>query len=352
MNLVGAKIKQIIRPFFAKPWHSPIMEFRYGLWSGVSALFSEGGRQLGEENTRPFVLNHHLPAETIACKYQGSRNGRMINISALRIAMKYFDKALAITGAVRQFHLEKVGRTSQDASPGIWDLYIISRASIAIIAYKERYHGHPSTDKTVSNPLTSQYQFISGVFMICREMMNTADTAIKENHPISAMELYSYTDDNDIFLSPNGMACAGGVAKIMEFLEFCNSGMFELRKPGVISNNETNTIIDLETIVPNPENWYRYAISTIELDCFIELEHLRRQTILYPDRAAHFKKVQEIYQSVSRYCTGRIEFPTVSNGTSQFTKGVLERQNNILALLGRPLINKISEKYITERLCY
>ena len=66
------------------------MEFRYGLWTGVSALMGEDGRQLGEHNTRPLVFNREIPAEVHACKYKGSRYGREINISALRVAMRHF----------------------------------------------------------------------------------------------------------------------------------------------------------------------------------------------------------------------------------------------------------------------
>jgi len=189
------------------------METRYGLWNGVSALFSQSGRQLGEENTRPFILNHHVPAQTIDCKYEGSRAGRAINMSALRIAMTNFDAALAITAAVRDFHAEKIGQKSDSAKLG----------SIALIAYQHRFTPAnglaPAPDAIVPDALASQYQFISGVFMICREMMKCGDATIAKNNVTSAAQLYSYADEKEIFISYNGMACAGSTKKIMEFLE-------------------------------------------------------------------------------------------------------------------------------------
>lgn len=321
------------------------MEFRHGLWTGVSALFSESGRQLGEANTRPFLLNHQIPAETVACNYEGSRYGRAINISALRIAMKHFDMALPIIGAVRKFHLEKVGKTAPDAMPGTWDLYIIARASIGIVAYKNR-HGAPTrSDAVLSDTLASLFQFISGVFMICRQMMITADPAIRENNTISAEALYAYADDNGVFLSPNGMACAGGIAKIMEFLEFCCSGRFSEE-----TNGKTNADFNLETIIEGSENWYRYALATVEMDCFTELECLRRQRNPAPNQSAQIDAVKKVYSAISQYCTTNVAFTAQFSKTKDFKEGVLERQNYILTLLGRPKITSISDKYISERL--
>ena len=137
------------------------MEFRYGLWRGVSPLMSESGRQLGEENTRPFLFNDHLPAETLTCKYEGSRNGRLINISALRIAMAHFEPALVLTANVTNYHMRRAYPSTPGQRPGLWDLYAIARASIALIAYRTRRGGRGRSRPAVPDTLTSQYQFIS-----------------------------------------------------------------------------------------------------------------------------------------------------------------------------------------------
>ena len=326
------------------------MEVRHGLWGGLSALYSESGRQLGEQNARPFILNYHLPADTVACNYDGSRAGKTINISALRIAMKHFDQALAITGAVRDYHIKKSTRTSQTNAFGLWDLYILSRASLALIAYTHRHHSQQMAGMPVSDAHTSQYQFISGVFMICRDMMNTADHIITENRPISAQSLYTYADEKGIFLSPNGMACAGGIIKIIEFLEFCISGNPNAKNEEYAATPDSKETLDSEKIISDPEKWYQYAISAIELDCFIELESLRLQSLAKPVRAAHFMKVQTIYRSLSEYCSTLLNADQPREDTVAFSQAALERQNKILKILGRPGIKKISEKHIEERL--
>ncbi len=340
------RIKKMLWPLLEKPWQSPVMEVRYGLWQGVSALYSESGRQLGEENTRPFTFNHHVPAETLACKYPGSRSGRQINISALRIAMRHFDEALAITGAVRRFHNQKLGNPKL---LGVWDLYIIARASIALLAYQQRRtQRNPPT--SVSDALASQYQLISGIFMICREMMNNAEPLIEQNAPVSAAALYTYADKQGVFISFNGMACAGSTKKIMDFLAFCNVGTLQKSAPGESFGVGEIASFDLSAIIDLPENWYRYALATIELDCFIELERLRQLQIAQPERAAQTAQIACTYQSIARYCARITDLGAHLSQTGDFAGEVLARQNQILKLLGRPLINRISATHLAKRL--
>lgn len=321
------KIKKMLWPVQPKPWRSPVMESRFGLWQGVSALYSESGRQLGEENTRPFALNHHIPAETIACKYDGSRKGRAINMSALRIAMRNFDAALALTGAVRQFHLSK---SPTPDTIGAWDLYITARASIALIAYQRRKRPANRVAGPVSDILASQYQFISGVFMICRDLIEKGDPRIAANDPISAKDLYDHADKAGIFISFNGMACAGSTAKIMQFLSFCNEG-------GV------SEMALLSKTVPDPEDWYRYAIAAIEMDCFIEVERCRRADGDHDARAA-------IAESIADYC--RVLSPDLPDFVMSdgFEAQLLARQNAILRNLGWSPASKLKASDIAARL--
>lgn len=312
------------------------MEFHYGPWLGVSALFSESGRQLGEENTRPFVLNHHLPAETIACKYEGSRNGRSINISALRTAMQNFDGALAITNAVQSYHVRKKGNQEP---LGLWDLYILSRASVALVAYSMRRHGKADANAQVSDALTSQFQFISGVFMICRHMMENGNGLISQNRRMSAQELFDYADNNGIFISFNGMACAGSSKKILEFLEFCSDSSLEF--------DERFQAFD--GVIDDPDNWYRYALATIELDCFVEQERLRRldQEQSQPD---HIRAAM-IYDSIGEYVQSLMESSALDEECyTSFEDGALARQNRILEILGWKPIRRLSAKHVNARL--
>ncbi|MGB7373064.1 hypothetical protein [Pontixanthobacter sp.] len=329
-------MKKVLWPILPKPWGTADMEFHYGLWNGVSSLFSQSGRQLGEENARPFILNHHIPAQMIVCKYKDSREGRKINMSALRIAMQNFDAALDITGAVHAHHLAQLPPAHV---PGIWDLHIIARSSIALIAYQKRCTRHKPFQSTVSDALTSQYQFISGVFMICRHMLEHNHPAIEQNSPISAEALYNYADRHDIFISFNGAACAGSIKKIHEFLDFCNAG-------NALSAPAAHT---LSRLVDDPDNWYQYGLATVELDCFVENERSQRLAARRgigqsdPDRSA------QTYAALGGYVRGLMDRP-VPAASGSFRHGALIRQNHILEQLGRPVVKSIPRSHIRARL--
>lgn len=312
------------------------MEFHYGLWLGVSALYSESGRQLGEENTRPFLLNHHIPAEKIVCKYEGSREGRLINMSALKPAMQNFDAALAITKAVQSYHL---ARKHSSGPFGVWDLYILSRASIALIAYTVRFRRQVSPKIKVSDALTSQFQFISGVFMICRHMMETGNASIATNQPLAHQTLFNYADEHQIFISFNGMACAGSTKKILEFLEFCNDH----------SPLTGKSEIALDTIVSEPDNWYEYALACIELDCFVEQERMARMK-REANRSTE-DDAADIYNAVGDYVRGLMQVHAPADKiSSAFEEGALLRQNRILRILGKQSIHRLDPKHIDARL--
>lgn len=347
MSALKTTLKQFVRPLLRKPWDTPTMEFRYGLWLGVSALYSEAGRQLGEESARPLIFNRHIPSETHACKYDDTRHGKMINISALRIAMRHFEQALAISGAVRHHHMDMLGLSVKE-QPGIWDLYIISRASIALIAYQVRVQ-NSATDHKVSNVLASQYQFISGVFMICRHMISSGHHAIKSNTPISSLDLYGYASENEIFTSPNGMVCAGSTTKILEFLEFVNHGGGQTNDNNSVCEDINASTALLNTIVSSVEAWFLYTLLTIDLDCVIEIEALRQKAQARPELGANIQESKEIYISLQNYCLNMLGRSETLNDNN-FVTGVLKRQNEILKLLNKPTLKSIPAAQVTERL--
>lgn len=337
-------IKKAIRPIISKPWHSDDMELHYGIWIGVSALHNASGRQLGEENSRPFILNHHIPATTIQCKYEGSREGHAINMSALRIAMMNFDTVMGFAQSVRDYHMAQMGNHKQQ--PGIWDLYLIARCSVAIIAYQKRSAFFHDNSDVVRDDLASLYQFISGIFMICREMLNRADSAIAENKPITSEALYHYADRHGIFLSDNGMACAGSTAKIMEFLERCNNGSTD-------QTIDTNAI--LEPLVGDIPNWYSYAIATVELDSYLESEAQRRRAEKKLEHNEIERSSAQYYERIALYCReilykNRPQEATNPDNIVTFEQGALERQNQILLTLGRKPLSALQQAHIDIRL--
>jgi len=323
------------------------MEFRYGLWTGISAIYGEDERQLGEDNTRPLVFNRHVPADVHACKYKGSRNGKLINISALRVAMSHFYEASAITVAVRDYHMKRMNRPLTDI-PGVWDQYVISRASLALIAYRYRSE-KLSSDERLPNNLASQYKLVTGVFVICREMTNAAYPASKNNTPVAAQDLYAYADDHYLFRSDSGMVCAGSASKIIEFLEFANLGRSHLASAELKFEGPDDHLELLRSLVSDLDDWYRYALLTIELDCFIEMEILRRKIEMQPDMQSSVQPVLDIYRAQHDYWLALLGQGENLNSKS-FERGALERQNIILELLKIPPVKSIPAKVLNSRL--
>ncbi|MEO9969957.1 MAG: hypothetical protein ABJG15_09045 [Hyphomonadaceae bacterium] len=323
------------------------MEFKYGLWAGISSIKGMDGRQLGEDNTRPLIFNEHIPAETLACKYKGSRYGKLINISSLRTVMGQFYDATAIAVAVRDYHMVQTNRAITDV-PGIWDLYVISRASLALIAYRYRADGWTADDE-LPDDIGSQYKLITGVFMICQVMLAQAHPAIKQNSPISSHDLFTYADENFVFRSTSGMMCAGSEAKIHEFLEFANQGRNHPQSANLSLEAPDDHIKLLGNYVSDVEAWYRYALLTIELDYFIELEVLRRKMEALPEDAENLQSVRDIYLAQNAYWLDLLGGSEATSPTS-FKQGILDRQNTILALLKKPAVSGISDRAIRSRI--
>jgi len=350
MNRIKVIGKKAIRSFAKPPWESDLMEFQYGLWQGVSAVFTVSGRQLGEENARPFLFNDHIPAKTIICKYDGSRNGHPINMSALKIAMTNFDAALDITKVVLRQHARNVQKTNPTARTGVWDLYIIALASIALVAYTIRKNPSRCPSAIVSDELASQYQFIAGIFMICRDMIDTNNQQISENNPVTASQLYEYADEHKIFESFNGMVCAGSTKKIMEFLEFCvnemDSAFSKVMKP-----DDEKLPSSLDGAIDDLDEWYQYAISSIELDCFIKIARRKHRVSNEASTAESDKATMRTYQSLREYCLPLFS----SEGTplsDAFESGSIERQNRILGILKRQPMKSIKQSRLDEQLSY
>jgi len=169
--------------------------------------------------------------------------------------------------------------------------------------------------------------------------MEHADLAIMTNRPIAPDALYCYADKNDIFISFNGMACAGSTKKINEFIELCSNG----------GAHALGDHLELANIVSQPANWYQYALATIELDCFIEKERAIRAAKHRLNPESDLQHSEKIYSDVGNYALGLIHGAHRMNHVN-FEDGALMRQNAILGLLGRPAIKDIPREHFQARL--
>ncbi|MEP2944190.1 MAG: hypothetical protein ABJL18_02065 [Hyphomicrobiales bacterium] len=340
-------LKALIRPLLKNPLEHDLMEFKYGLWSGVSSLFDEDERQLGEGNVSPMIFNHDIPTDVHSCKFSGSRDGKLINMSSLRSTMKYFYEASAITVAIRDYHMEQINKPINE-NPNIWDLYVIARASLALIAYRYRSENRPITDR-MPNDLGSQYKMVTGIYVICREMVSAAHPAIKNNDSISAQELYDYADKHNLFESDTGMVCAGSARKIVEFLELAIQGRNHPEGAKLKLEKQGDHLDVLGRYAPDIKGWYSYAMLTIELDSFILMEVLERKLEANPSGKERIQSVIDIIRAQHSYWLELLERSDEPN-TADFKQGALERQNAILTHLKKPPVKAISNKVFNARL--
>ena len=105
----------------------------------------------------------------------------------------------------------------------------------------------------------------------------------------------------------------------------------------------------MNKFVPDLEMWYRYALLTVELDCFVDSEILRRKIKAMPQNQESLQPVLDICRAKHDYWFALLGDQDQDAALS-FEEGVLNRQNAILALLNMPPLKTISNRMIEARL--
>ena len=179
--------------------------------------------------------------------------------------------------------------------------------------------------------------------------MKAADPTISSNANVSAQELYDFVDANDHFRSDSGMVCAGSASKITEFIGFAIQGRTHPNAEKLKFKTEDDHLTLLSKFVTDLDGWYRYALLTIELDYFVEIETLSREIARAPHNQRHLHSVLEICRSKYRYWL-KLLGEDDGDKTMDFEEGVLQRQNAMLALVDKPRLNKIPDRMIKARI--
>ena len=260
--------------------------------------------------------------------------------------MSNYDEAVEITKAVIRHHVAAAKVRGVNAG-GIWDLYVISLASIALISYSVRKKPTPNPSKIISDPLASQYQFIAGIYMICRHMIDENSSLIAKNVPISAQQLYDYANTHGIFTSFNGMVCAGSTKKIMDFLELCTSEMSD-----AMSGERQQLNSSLGAIVGDVDRWYQYALFAVELDCFIKIARRQHRIASEAPSEVDDAKSLSTYRKIAEYCSALMPPEDTAPPDDAYEVGALARQNKILNLLNRAPLTGIASTLLNEQLGY
>ncbi|WP_338415421.1 hypothetical protein [uncultured Sphaerotilus sp.] len=232
------------------------MEFDYDVWNGICTFHSHDGRQIGENNTNPAIYREAVDTEHKICKFEGSRNGLPINVTALRQVMAVWPDALQFTTMLRNDYLRRRGITGPRLT--LRQGYVFSKLGAAYPAYLARKRSHPIT----SLPALETAFFTLGVgpFMIVRTFMEKGDLAVLHDGPLTAAELYEMADRSGTLVSAGGKGCAGSKKLILDFLDVTMNGTFAKPLDSVDAQRAVKSISDWDEFYA-----YVYASSRLEL---------------------------------------------------------------------------------------
>jgi hypothetical protein len=256
-NKLAVRLYSAVNP---PPYRRANMEFDYDVWNGICTFHSHDGRQIGENNTNPEIYKEVIETEHKICKFEGSRNGLPINVTALRQVMAVWGDALQFTTMLRNDYLRRRRLTGPRLT--LRQGYVFSKLGAAYPAYLARKRSHPIT----SLPALETAFFTLGVgpFMIVRTFMERGDLAVLHDGPLTAAELYEMADSSGTLVSAGGKGCAGSKKLILDFLDVTMNGTFAKPLDSVDALRAIRSIADWD-------EFYAYVYSTSRLELMVRL---------------------------------------------------------------------------------
>ncbi|WP_293996746.1 hypothetical protein [Sphaerotilus sp.] len=236
------------------------MEFDADVWNGICTFHSHDGRQIGENNSNPAVYKEVVETEHKICKFEGSRNGLPINVTALRQVMAVWPDALQFTTMLRNDYIRRRGLDS--ARLTLCQGYVFSKLGAAYPAYLARKRSRPIT----SLPALETAFFTLGVgpFMVVRTLMEKGDLSVLRDGPLTATELYEMADRSGTLVSAAGNGCAGSKKLIIDYLDVTMNGTFSKPLDSAEARRAVNAIEDWD-------EFYGYVYATARLELLVRL---------------------------------------------------------------------------------
>jgi hypothetical protein len=190
-----------------------------------SALDSEG-RQVGEANVFPPALRLDVPTEWRVCQYPGSRfqDEFPMNVSALKSMVRHWQPMLIVLARVRAEYLLRFGRARAGWTVG--DIHRIACLSMGIAGYLLLRNERTASSAQLHPVFSSLVRICDGVRMTATELLFSPSEGVPlaPETPLSASELYTTAERNDLMLSTYGV-CAAPKQMIEEFLDALFDGL-------------------------------------------------------------------------------------------------------------------------------
>jgi hypothetical protein len=181
------------------------------------ALDAEG-RHIGEMNVFPDDMRMKLPTEWRVCPYPGSRyrDEMPMNVTALKSMTRNWKPMLRGVLAVREEFLRRHSLLP-DGRWRLGELHALSCAVLALPSLLLMRANAPVPNGTLEPVLSSMFRVTDGVRMMASYLLLLLGSSNTYDTPITAAELYRYTEQGNHFLSNRGV-CAGPPHMVEEFL--------------------------------------------------------------------------------------------------------------------------------------
>jgi hypothetical protein len=268
-NKWGVRLYATLNP---PPYLRPRMEFDYDVWNGICTFYSQGGRQIGENNTNPEVYRELIETEHKVCKFEGSRYGLPINVTALRDVMAVWDDALQFTALARNLHIQQLKLDSPRFN--LRQGYVFSKLGAAIPAYLARRKKNPIKSGTLPPLETAFFTLGVGPFMVVRALMEKGNLVALDPEPMSPERLYELADTSGSIVSAGGKGCAGSKKLFIDLLDVAMNGIYKKE----LNSKEARRAV---ASIDDWDEFYAYVLASSRLELLVKVsQYLCAQILL------------------------------------------------------------------------
>lgn len=254
-NKYAVRLYSIVHPPL---YRRPNMEFDADVWNGICTFRSQQGRQIGENNTGPEIYKEVVETEHRICKFEGSRYGLPINVTALREVMATWEDALQFSTIARNDYIKRRKLCSDRFN--LRQAYVLSKLGAAIPAYLARRKDNPLKNGSLLPLETTFFTLGVGPFMVVRSLMEKGDLTPLELEPLTAERMYELADSSGSIVSASGKGCAGSKKLFIDLLDVVMNGTYKKELTSTESMRVIASLGDLDRFYS-----YVYASSRVEL---------------------------------------------------------------------------------------
>ena len=255
-------VLKVISPVYPEPYLELDAELRFGLWNITSFLFQPNKRQLGEDNVFQAIRKKPQITEYRVSKLEGSRKGKIANMTALKDIMLNWQSTMEVLASIRQHYVEtlQIKTTTFNAA----DLMMFTKHVIALPVFMVRNNEDGNSDGIVDIEMATIYQLVGGGFTLIKKALEDIHTEVTLESVVTPEWLYDYGEKVELFTTPStGQVCGGTRKKILELLDFLIYG-----NDGEQTYKASDQLLYSRT--QNPEKYLSYSLSVFQMEIVLK----------------------------------------------------------------------------------